>query len=191
MNIKRSIFLILPLFLVLIQSASASELAKGTLGMVLSYIIDSPMELKVEEDVPINFKFVHTGSTEIMVKTISVQIWGAGINSTALGIGRRLAADIELRTFDSVNATILVKPLREGIVTIMVFTEYDWTDSYGNRRNEWGNDQVYLYATMNTRSELLVSENFFRNLSYTLVTTTIAFIATTIYLVKKLKAKRT
>ena len=192
MKSKRMIFLILLLFLVLIPSTRASRyLAFGSLGLLLSYVIDSPTELKVGEDTPVNFKFVHGGAGTAFVKSIWVAIWGAGINSTETGITKLLVKDIELSTFDSVNETILVKPLKEGTVAYMVSAEYNWTDSYGNPRNDWGNDKVYIHARMNTHSELVDSENIFRNLTYLLTTTTIAFMATTVYLLKKRNKLRT
>lgn len=191
MNSRKMSFLIPLLFLALIPSATASkELASGSLGYLLYYVIESPTELKVGEEVPINFWFQNGGTMPVFVKDIWISTYGADINSSETGISKLLANDVELSTFESVNETILVKPLEEGTVVYMVSAEYNWTDPYGNQRYEWGNDKILVDAKADTYGELLVSISIFKNIAYILSASTIAFIAATAYLLRRLGLKR-
>jgi len=184
MNCRKISFLIsLLLILALIPSVRATkELARGSLGLVMHYVIKSPIEIKVGEDTPISFMFQNGGSSAIFVRGIWVWIFGAGINETGTGISRLLVKDMELRSLESINETILVKPIREGIIAISIHAEYNFTDFYGNARYDWGEDTIFVYARIITYEDV-------KNITYILSATTIGFIVVTVYLARKLKLK--
>ena len=191
MNRRKMRFLMLLCFLALIPSTSASgELAVGYLGYHLTYVIRSPTELKVGEDTPVDFQFQSGYVRTLFVKSIWIWIVGSRVNSSEYGINRLLAEDIELHTFESVNATILVKPLEEGIVVIHVKAEYNWTDLYEKPRDDWGSSRIVIHARMNTFDELTATESIFKNLTYILSVTTVVFIATAAYLMRRLRLKQ-
>jgi len=178
-------------FLALIPSTSASgELAVGSLGYHLTYVISSPIELKVGEDTPVDFKFQSSYVRALFIKSIWISIVGSRVNSSEYGINKLVGENIELNTFESVNATILVKPLEEGTVVIYVKAEYNWTDLYENPRDDWGSNHIFIHARMNTFDELTATENIFKNLTYVFLATTVVLIVAVAYLTRKLRLKR-
>lgn len=149
-------FLMPPLlFLALISSTNApAELARGSLGVCLVYIIESPTELKVGVDAPIHFVFQNIGDSSIFIQGIWIWICGAGINSTETGISKLVVKDVELHSLETINETIKVKPFREGVVNLSIHAEYNFTDFYGNSRYDWGEDVIFIHAHTLTLNDL-------------------------------------
>ncbi len=184
MNNNLRIACLIPLLslLLLIPSVHADPLSQGDLGGGLSYGIDAPYIIKVGENASIYIE-VRCTADKASISQISAQLYGGDILPNPYGTVTILAENVELSLFESINKTITVKAQKETTAACMINAQYDWTDFRGNHTNESASNTFFIPVRANTYDELSSSENTFRNLTYILTITTIAFIGTTIYAV--------
>lgn len=144
--------------------------AQGPLGSYLYYQMYSPLILKVGTNTTIEFRF--TAETEIFIKSIYISYWGTAFRSIPDFIVSELVMSNEtLHTHQSINYSIPVKPLEEGIIVVHVKAEYDFTGG-----SDYDYQEIVLEAKPMTYDELAQGYTLFRNL-------TLAFLISTIILV--------
>ncbi len=193
-NLRIACFIPFLSLLLLIPSVHADPLSEGDLGGGLSYSIDALSIIKVGENASIYFE-VHCNTEKASISRIQAVLNGADIlpnNAAGTVVFVILAENVEWQRSDSVNTTITVKPRLETAVACDIIAQYNWTDFRGNHTDERASETVIIPVRANTYDELSASENTFRNLTYILTITTIAFIGTTAYaLIRKPKQKQT
>lgn len=147
--------------------------ARGPLGSHLFYSMYSPLILKIGTNTTINFTF--TAGAEVFVKAVRIEIYGSAFEPIPdFHVSRLAISNQRLNIHQSVNYSVMAKPLTEGHVIVRVSAEYTFNDE-----SEGGYYETTLDAKPWAYEEL---RQTFQYAMYVFGLSSVALIIITLYL---------